>query len=85
MFMSMMCLTFKEPIIAIRLREENVSITMVAILMSLDTVSYTICSFILGYLPEGTNGNYYYKLMYIGCLIYVFCMLMQGPAPFLPK
>lgn len=51
MSISMMCLTFKEPIMAVRLAENNVSMTMVAILLSIDTVAYTICSFILGILP----------------------------------
>jgi hypothetical protein len=78
-------LTFKEPIMAVRLAENNVTMTMVAILLSIDTVAYTICSFILGILPQATDGNYYTKLMYLGSLIYVLSMLMQGPAPFLPK
>lgn len=72
----MMCLTFKEPIIAIRLAEDNISISMVGVLMSLDTIFYTLCSLGLNALPEVKDGKFYGKLMYFGCIIYVLSMIL---------
>ena len=83
MTLSLLCLSFKEPIIAIRLAEDDVSISMIGFFISLDTITYTLCSFGLNFLPERNDGKFYSKLMYFGCIIYVFAMALQGPAPFL--
>jgi hypothetical protein len=82
MTVSMMCLSFKEPIIALRLAKDNVGVTLAGVIISLDTITYTACSFALNLFKEVDNGKFYGRLQYYGCLVYVLCMLLQGPAPF---
>jgi hypothetical protein len=41
---SLLCLTFKEPILAIKLQDYQIGITMVGVIFSLDTITYTIMS-----------------------------------------
>jgi hypothetical protein len=45
--LSLLCLTFKEPILALKLSEFNLSVTTVGMIFSLDTISYTIASMAL--------------------------------------
>ena len=47
---SLMCLTFKEPLLQIRLNELPVFI--IGIIFSLDTITYTLTSFALNFIPE---------------------------------
>jgi hypothetical protein len=44
---SLLCLTFKEPILALKLSEFDLSVTTVGMIFSLDTISYTIASMAL--------------------------------------
>lgn len=47
-----MCLTFKEPLFEVRLRQEDLPTWLIGLLFSFDTISYTIVSFALNMVPE---------------------------------
>ena len=54
---SMLCLTFKEPILALKLADYQMSITLVGIIFSLDTITYTAMSIVLQFVKEEENGK----------------------------
>lgn len=46
--LSLLCLTFKEPVLAVRLHEfDQMTVTWVGIIFSLDTITYTLASMAL--------------------------------------
>lgn len=49
---SLMCLTFKEPILQIRLAQDNLKVWIVGLIFSLDTITYSVTSFFLNFIPE---------------------------------
>lgn len=83
--LSLMCLTFKEPILALKLASFDLNVTTIGIIFSIDTISYTLTSVCLNFLPEFDNGHIYARLQYMGLIIFVACMILQGPSPFLPQ
>lgn len=58
---SLMVLTFKEPILQIRLKEQDLAVWQVGLVFGIDTVMYTISSFALNMVPE--NKKNYMKLI----------------------
>ena len=52
---SLMCLTFKEPMLQLRLLESQMSTWMIGIVFSLDTLTYTLTSVVLNFIPETTK------------------------------
>ena len=44
---SLACLTYKEPVLGIRLKKENLSNILIGAVFSVDTISYTITSILL--------------------------------------
>ena len=58
--------------------------TGIGIIISLDTITYTVGSFALNFVKEEENGPKYGRLQYYGLIIFVLSMLLTGPAPFLP-
>ena len=81
--LSLMCLTFKEPILALKLATQSVSTMSVGLIFSLDTIMYSLTSVVLNFVKEEANGKKYGKMQYIGLLVFVGSMLLTGPAPFL--
>lgn len=59
---SMLCLTFKEPILALKLADYQMSITLVGIIFSLDTITYTAMSIVLQFVKEEENGKKYGRI-----------------------
>lgn len=59
---SLMCLTFKEPILALKLQDFDISLTAIGLIFSMDTITYTITSFGLNFLSEEENGKKYARL-----------------------
>jgi len=50
---SLLCLTFKEPILQIALKtNHNLDATGVALMFAIDTVAYAGVSFLLNFVPE---------------------------------
>lgn len=45
--MSLLCLTFKEPVLALRLDEFNCDVSLIGIIFSLETISFTATSIAL--------------------------------------
>jgi len=80
---SLMCLTFKEPLLQLRLKEEDIQVWLVGIIFSLDTITYTITSIILNFIPEGKKN--YPKLVALGTIFFIFSMFGSGPMPGLPN
>jgi hypothetical protein len=76
MTISMMTFSYKEPILAIRLAEENIGVTLAGLIIGLDMITYTLCSLGMNYMPNTTDGHTYGKRMYFGVLIDVVCMLL---------
>jgi len=83
--LSLMCLTYKEPILALKLDEYKIGVMAAGAIFSLDTITYTTTSALLNCcVKEEENGPKYGRLQFFGAVIFFFCMLFQGPAPFLP-
>ena len=85
MGISLMCLTFKEPVLALKLEQYNMSVTATGVIFSLDTITYTIASACLNFVKEEQNGKKYGRIQYFGTLVFVLCMLLQGPATFIEE
>lgn len=79
------CLTYKEPVMALMLSKYNLDVTQIGLIFSLDTVTYTITSFLLNFVKGERNGMKYGMIQFAGMLFFTACMMGQGPAPFLPK
>ena len=60
--MSLFCLTFKEPILALLLAQYDLGIGLVGCIFSIDTISYTIGSMVLQLVKEEENGKKYGRL-----------------------
>ena len=82
--MSLLCLTFKEPVLALRLTDFNCDVSTVGIIFSLETISFTATSLALQCVKEESNGRKYGRMEYFGMLIFVVSMILYGPANFLP-
>lgn len=54
-----MCLTWKEPILALKLAEFNIGVTAIGLIFSMDTITYTATSFILNFVSESKDGKKY--------------------------
>ena len=67
---SLMCLTFKEPLLQIRLKE--LPVFVIGFIFSLDTITYTLTSFCLNFIPEKDKD--FKKLVAWGTCMYVFAM-----------
>ena len=80
---SLMCLTFKEPLLQLRLKEEDISVWVIGIVFSMDTITYTLTSTVLNFVPE-TKKNFQ-KIVAAGTFFFLFGMLLTGPVPFLPN
>lgn len=80
---SLMCLTFKEPLLQLRLKEEDISVWLIGIIFSMDTITYTLTSTALNFIPEPKKN--FPKIVAAGCFFFLVGMLVAGPVPFLPN
>jgi MFS family permease len=78
---SLMSLTFKEPVFQVRLNKENLSLVMIGVLFSLDTITYTLTSIALNFLPEKSKD--FGKLVAVGMVVFTAAMLLTGPAHYI--
>ena len=60
--LSLMCLTFKEPVLAIKLASHEVDTMNVGLIFSLDTIMYTVASIGLNFVRESPNGKKYGRI-----------------------
>lgn len=81
--MSYSCLTYKEPVLSLKLSTFSISIALIGFTFSIDTVTYIIASFAMNFYPESKKN--FLKIMLAGVFIFIVSMLLLGPAPFLPK
>ena len=51
-----MCLTFKEPLLQIRLKSENFPVWFTGIMFALDTITYIVTSFLLNKIKESKKN-----------------------------
>ena len=79
---SLMCLTFKEPLLQLRLKQDNLPVWLIGIIFSLDTITFTLTSFILNFIPEHKKN--FKKLVCCGMIIFILSMLFTGPVRGLP-
>ena len=74
---SLSCLTFKEPILALKLTfDYHVSIMLSGLIFSLDTITYTITSMVLQCVGSTTSGSFYGRLMYFGVIVFGLSMIL---------
>jgi len=78
---SLMCLTFKEPLLQLRLKEENMSTWLIGIFFSMDTITYTIASLTLNFIPEKKKN--FPRIVAVGAFIFFFAMLLSAPVPYI--
>ena len=83
--LSLMCLTFKEPVLALMLGSKNLNVTQIGLVFSIDTITYSCTSFGLNFVKEERNGRKYGFIQFAGLLLFAISMFMQGPAPFLQE
>lgn len=60
--LSLMCLTYKEPILALKLAKHSVDVMNVGLIFSLDTIMYTFTSMVLNFVKEEDDGKKYGKI-----------------------
>ena len=80
-----MCLTFKEPILALILGSHSLNVTEIGIVFSIDTVTHAFTSMGLMLVKEERNGLKYGMIQFAGMLLFFISVMMQGPAPFLAE
>ena len=80
---SLMCLSYKEPIFAVMLNAHGLTVTKIGIFFSIDTIAYVLTSLCLNVVKEERNGMKYGLIMFAGLLIFGCSMILTGPAPFL--
>ena len=83
--LSLMCLTFKEPVFALMLGAKNLNVTEIGLVFSIDTITYSLTSMGLNFVKEERNGMKYGLIQFAGLLFFSICMLMSGPAPFMAE
>ena len=83
--LSLLALTFKEPVLALMLRAKNLNVTEIGLVFSIDTITFTLTSMSLNFVKEERNGMKYGLLQFAGLLFVTVSMIMQGPAPFLAE
>ena len=79
---SLACLTYKEPVLSIRLEQFDLSNMAIGAVFSVDTISYTLTSLMLNFQKE--NKKNYSGLVTIGTFVFALAMLLTGPMPYLP-
>ena len=78
---SLMVLTWREPILEPRLKKDDLSVLMIGVFFSIDTVFYTLTSYLLNNIKE-ENKNF--DLLIInGCFVGFLSMILTAPAPYL--
>ena len=85
MTISLMCLTFKEPVLAIKLSDYNLSVTQKGLVFAVDPITYILASACLNFVKEEKNGKKYGRLQYFGTLFFTVSMLLQGPVKFMQE
>ena len=83
MMASLMCLTFKEPLLQIRLAQDKLPVWAVGLIFSMDTITYSITSFLMKYIPEEKKN--FKRIVHVGTVFFIICMLLSGPMPGLPN
>lgn len=79
---SLMCLTFKEPLLQLRLKQDDLPVWLIGIIFSMDTITFTLSSLILNFIPEHKKN--FKKLVCAGMIIFILSMLFTGPVYGLP-
>ena len=78
---SLMSLTFKEPLLQIRLKRENMSVWLIGIIFSMDTITYTLTSITLNFVPEKSKN--FGKIVSIGVCVFFISLVLTGPVPYI--
>ena len=76
---SLTSLTFKEPLLQIRLKQDNLPVWLIGIVFSMDTITYTITSFSLNIVKEDHKN--FPKIVSVGVFLFVISLLLSGPCP----
>ena len=79
---SLMCLSYKEPVFALMLTAKHLTITQIGLVFSIDTITYAATSMALNFVKEERNGMKYGLIMFAGLLTFGASMMLTGPAPF---
>jgi len=83
--LSLASLTYREPILTLKLTDQmEVSTVMIGLIFALPTISYSLLSIGLQFLPDTTDGLFFGRLMHLGTIILSISLLLAGPATFLP-
>lgn len=83
--LSLMCLTFKEPVFALMLESKDLNMTQITLIFSIEMLTWTMTSIGFSFVKEERNGTKYGLIMFAGLLFFGACMIMSGPAPFLDE
>lgn len=66
-----------------RLKEEDISVWLIGIIFSMDTITYTLTSTALNFIPEPKKN--FQKIVSAGTVFFFVGMLVCGPVPILPN
>lgn len=79
--LSLTGLTFKEPILQLRLRDFQLSVMLVGLVFSLDTISFFIMAVIQQKIKEEKKN--FFLLLLLGCIAMCLSTIFQGPWPWI--
>ena len=64
------CLTYKEPILALMLKQEkNLSVIQIGLVFTIDTITFSLTSFALNFIKEDSAGKKYGLIQFAGLVI----------------
>ena len=66
-----------------RLKDEDISVWVIGIIFSMDTITYTLTSTVLNFVPESKKN--FQKIVLFGMVFFLVGMLLTGPVPLLPS
>jgi MFS family permease len=80
---SLLCLTFKEPILQPKLESIGIGVSQTGIIFSLETITFVAACYIMTKIPE-KKKNFKICLL-IGLVFFFFALIFTGPVFFLPN
>ena len=70
MSLSLLALTFKEPIFALVLNAHDLNVQQIGLVFSIDTITYSLTSFGLNFVKGERNATKYGLMMFFGLIIF---------------
>jgi len=76
---SLTSLTFKEPLLQIRLKQDSLPVWLIGIVFSMDTITFTLTSIALNCVHESKKN--FAKIVSAGVFLFCISLMLSGPCP----